>query len=213
MKVSDNMKVSVSILKEINNYKNAIKKVDNSVCDYLHLDIMDSTFTTDSSFTVEDFKDIKSLTNKKIDVHLMSTNLDKLIDDFESINPSFITIHVEVPNIIRYINKIKNKKIKVGLAINPNTDIEKLYPYLELIDLVLVMSVNPGKGGQSFMTSTICKMQELKEIQPNYNFLIEVDGGINDKTINYVRDYADIVVSGSYITDSDNYDENIYSIK
>ena len=213
MKVSDNMKVSVSILKEINNYKNAIKKVDNSVCDYLHLDIMDSTFTTDSSFTVEDFKDIKSLTDKKIDVHLMSTNLDKLIDDFESINPSFITIHVEVPNIIRYINKIKNKKIKVGLAINPDTDIEKLYPYLELIDLVLVMSVNPGKGGQSFMTSTICKMQELKEIQPNYNFLIEVDGGINDKTINYVRDYADIVVSGSYITDSDNYDENIYSIK
>lgn len=213
MKVSDNMKVSVSILKEINNYKNAIKKVDNSVCDYLHLDIMDSTFTTDSSFTVDDFKDIKSLTNKKIDVHLMSTNLDKLIDDFESINPSFITIHVEVPNIIRYINKIKNKKIKVGLAINPDTDIEKLYPYLELIDLVLVMSVNPGKGGQSFMTSTICKMQELKEIQPNYNFLIEVDGGINDKTINYVRDYADIVVSGSYITDSDNYDENIYSIK
>ncbi len=213
MKVSDNMKVSVSILKEINNYKNAIKKVDNSVCDYLHLDIMDSTFTTDSSFTVDDFKDIKSLTNKKIDVHLMSTNLDKLIDDFESINPSFITIHVEVPNIIRYINKIKNKKIKVGLAINPDTDIEKLYPYLELIDLVLVMSVNPGKGGQSFMTSTICKMQELKEIQPNYNFLIEVDGGINDKTIDYVRDYADIVVSGSYITDSDNYDENIYSIK
>lgn len=213
MKVSDNMKVSVSILKEINNYKNAIKKVDNSVCDYLHLDIMDSTFTTDSSFTVDDFKDIKSLTDKKIDVHLMSTNLDKLIDDFESINPSFITIHVEVPNIIRYINKIKNKKIKVGLAINPDTDIEKLYPYLELIDLVLVMSVNPGKGGQSFMTSTICKMQELKEIQPNYNFLIEVDGGINDKTINYVRDYADIVVSGSYITDSDNYDENIYSIK
>ena len=158
MKVSDNMKVSVSILKEINNYKQAIKKVDNSVCDFLHLDIMDNTFTIDSSFKIEDFKDIKSLTNKKIDVHLMSTNLDKLIDDFESINPTFITIHVEIPNVIKYINKIKNKGIKVGLAINPDTDIEKLYPYLELIDLVLVMSVNPGKAGQSFMTSTICKL-------------------------------------------------------
>lgn len=207
------MKVSVSILKEKDNCVDAIKKVDNSICNYLHLDIMDCTFTESSSFDIETLKNINELTNKKLDVHLMSTNLDKLIDEYSILNPEFITFHVEVKNTIKYINKIKNKGIKVGLALNPDTDIEKIYPYLELVDLILVMSVTPGKGGQEFMTSTICKMQELKEIQPNYNYLIEVDGGINDKTINYVKDYVDIVVSGSFITDSDNYDEKINCLK
>lgn len=207
------MQISVSILKEKDNYIEAIKKVDNSVCDYLHLDIMDSTFTAKSSFNIDDFKNIEELTNKKLDVHLMSTNLDKLIDEYSSINPGFITFHVEAGDTLKYINKIKDKNIKVGIAINPDTDIEKIYPYLELVDLILVMSVIPGKGGQEFMSSTICKMQELKELKPNYNYLIEVDGGINDKTISYVKDYVDIVVSGSYITDSDDYDEKIEHLK
>lgn len=207
------MEISVSILKEKDNYIEAIKKVDNSTCEFLHLDIMDSTFTENSSFNIEDFKNIEELTNKKLDIHLMSINLDKLIDEYSSINPELITFHVEVNDTLKYINKIKDKNIKVGIAINPDTDIEEIYPYLDLVDLILVMSVTPGKGGQEFMTSTICKMQELKEIQPNYNYLIQVDGGINDKTINYVKDYVDIVVSGSYITDSDNYNERIKHLK
>ena len=207
------MKVSVSILKEENNYLEAIKKVDESICDYLHLDIMDSTFTERSSFKIENFKNLKELTNKKLDVHLMSTNLDDLIDEYSNLNPEYITIHVEAKDTIKYINKIKNKGIKVGIALNPDTDIEEVYPYLELVDLILVMSVAPGKGGQEFMPSTICKMQELKEIQPNYNFLIEVDGGVNDETILYIKNYADIVVSGSFITDSENYNEKINLLK
>lgn len=207
------MKVSVSILKEKDNFLEAIKKVDESDSDYLHLDIMDSTFTEGSSFKIEEFKNIKELTNKKLDVHLMSTNLDELIDEYSNINPEYITIHVEAGDTVKYINKIKNKGIKVGISLNPDTDIEEVYPYLELVDLILVMSVVPGKGGQEFMTSTICKMQELKEIQPNYNFLIEVDGGVNDKTIEYVKNYTDIVVSGSFITDSENYNEKINLLK
>ncbi len=207
------MEVSVSILKEKDNYKDAIKKVNNSNCDYLHLDIMDGSFTETFSFKIEDFNNILSLTNKKIDVHLMSTNLDKLIDEYSSINPDFITFHIEAKNTIKYINKIKGKKIKVGLAINPDTDIKEIYPYLELIDLILVMSVKPGKGGQTFMTSTIYKIKELKELQKKYKFLIEVDGGINNNTINYVKDYVDIVVSGSFITDSTNYNNMINLLK
>lgn len=207
------MQISVSILKEKDNYIKAIKKVDNSICDFLHLDIMDSTFTAKSSFDIVDFKNIEELTNKKLDIHLMSINLDKLIDEYSSIDPEFITFHVEAGDTLKYINKIKGKNIKVGLALNPDTDIEKIYPYLDLVDLILVMSVTPGMGGQEFMTSTICKMQELKELKPNYNYLIEVDGGINDKTISYVKDYVDIVVSGSYITDSDNYDKRIEHLK
>lgn len=207
------MLVSVSILSEKNNYTVALKKVNNSNADFIHLDIMDSSFTESSSFDISDFNDLNDYCSKKIDVHLMSTNLEKLIDDYSTLNPEYISFHVEVEDTIKYINKIKNKGIKVGLVISPETDIEEIYPYLELIDLVLVMSVIPGKGGQKFMESTICKMQELKEIQPDYNFLIEVDGGINSETIKYVNNYADIVVSGSYLFSSDDLNDSINSLK
>lgn len=205
------MKVSVSILKEINNINDAINKVNNSNSDYIHLDIMDNTFTDSSSFTIDDFINVNI--NKKIDVHLMSTNLDKLIDDFSTINPEYITFHVEAGSTLEYIYKIKDKGIKVGLSINPETDIEKIYPYLQLVDLFLVMSVHPGKGGQEFITDVVSKLQELKEIKDRYNYVISVDGGINNDTVKYVKDYADIVVSGSYITSSDNYDDMIDRLK
>lgn len=205
------MKVSVSILKEKDNLNSAINKVNESSSDYIHLDIMDNTFTNSSSFTIDDFENINI--NKKIDVHLMSTNLDKLIDDFSILNPEYITFHVEAGNTLEYIYKIKDKGIKVGLAINPETDIEKIYPYLELVDLFLVMGVHPGEGGQEFINDVISKLQELQEIKDRYNYVISVDGGINNTTMQYVKDYADIVVSGSYITNSDDYDEMINALK
>lgn len=207
------MKVSVSILGEKDNYISALKKIDKTSADYIHLDIMDSSFTKFSSFDINDFKNIKDITNKKLDIHIMSTNLKERIEEYSTLNPEFITFHVEVSNTLEYIGKVKEKGIKVGLAINPDTDLEEIYPYLELVDLILVMSVTPGKGGQKFMTETICKMQELKEIKPSYDFVIEVDGGINNETIKYINNYADIVVSGSYITNFDNYEENIEKLK
>lgn len=205
------MEISVSILKEKENYEEAIKKINNTKCDYIHLDILDKTFVDEESFLYEDFENIEF--NKKLDVHLMSSDLDKQIASFSKINPTYITIHEEVKDTIKYINKIKNKGIKVGLAINPKTDIENVYPYLELVDLILIMSVEPGKSGQKFMPEIIGKLQELKEIQDRYNYVIEVDGGINNETIKYVKDYVDIVVSGSFITNSNNYEEKIKELK
>lgn len=205
------MKVSVSILKEKDNYLDAIEKLNNSKADYIHIDVLDNTFIKTSSFDIDDFKSIKF--NKKLDIHLMSSNLEKQINDFSLLNPEYISIHEEVGDTLKYLNKIKNKGIKAGIVINPETDIEKVYPYLEIVDLILVMSVNPGKGGQEFITSVIGKMQELKEIQDRYNYVIEVDGGINNDTIKYVSNYVDIAVSGSYITDSIDYDKNIENLK
>lgn len=205
------MKVSVSILKEKENYLDVIEKLNNSKADYIHIDVLDNTFIKTSSFDIDDFKNIKF--NKKLDIHLMSSNLEKQINDFSLLNPEYISIHEEVGDTLKYLNKIKNKGIKAGIVINPETDIEKVYPYLEIVDLILIMSVNPGKGGQEFMTSVIGKMQELKEIQDRYNYVIEVDGGINNDTIKYVNNYVDIAVSGSYITDSIDYDKNIENLK
>lgn len=205
------MKVSVSILKEKENYLDVMEKLNNSKADYIHIDVLDNTFIKTSSFDIDDFKNIKF--NKKLDIHLMSSNLEKQINDFSLLNPEYISIHEEVGDTLKYLNKIKNKGIKAGIVINPETDIEKVYPYLEIVDLILIMSVNPGKGGQEFMTSVIGKMQELKEIQDRYNYVIEVDGGINNDTIKYVSNYVDIAVSGSYITDSIDYDKNIENLK
>lgn len=126
------MKVSVSILKELNNYKNSIEKVNNSNADYLHLDIMDNTFTNTESFNFNDLKDIDY--EKKIDVHLMSTNLDELIDNYSLLKPEIISFHYEVGNTLKYIEKIKEKNIKVGLAINLETSINKVEGYLDKID-------------------------------------------------------------------------------
>lgn len=205
------MKVSVSILSQKEKYNEVLKKLNNTKCDFIHLDVLDNTFVDQESFSYNDFKNINF--EKKLDIHLMSNDLDNQIDNFSKLNPEYITIHEEVKETIKYINKIKNKNIKVGLALNPETDIENIYPYLELVDLILVMSVKPGKGGQKFMPEVIGKLQELKEIQDRYNYVIEVDGGINKETIKYVENYADIVVSGSFIVNSDDYEEKISELK
>lgn len=205
------MKVSVSILKELNNYKNSIEKVNNSNADYLHLDIMDNTFTNTESFNFNDLKDIDY--EKKIDVHLMSTNLDELIDNYSLLKPEIISFHYEVGNTLKYIEKIKEKNIKVGLAINPETSINKVEGYLDKIDYLLIMSVVPGKGGQAFIDSVIPKIKKAYELKEKYNYLISVDGSINENTIVKIKDYVDVVVSGSYITDSIDYNENISKLK
>lgn len=202
------MKVSVSILKEKNNYKEVIEKLNNSSADYIHLDIMDSTFTENSSFVLSQFQ---GLSSKGYDVHIMSTNLDYQIMEAIKLKPEYITFHIEATkDPMKYINLIKENNIKVGLAINPKTRIFKIRKYLNIIDLVLVMSVPPGAGGQKFIINTINKLRKIKKKQSG--FLISVDGGINDQTINYVKEYIDLVVSGSYITDSNNYDEKIQSL-
>ena len=208
------MKVSVSILKEKDNFKEAIKRINYTDADYIHIDVQDNTYTNNSSFPISDFIDINEYNNKKLDVHLMSTNLESLIEDFISINPEYITFHVEATsNVMEYINKIKSKGIKAGIAINPETDVNSIIEYLPYIDLVLVMSVTPGLGGQSFLVNTSYKMEELSNLKDRYNFIVSADGGISDITINIINKYVDMVVSGSFITDSDNYQNRINLLK
>ncbi len=203
------MKISVSILSEKDNYKDSVNKLNKTSSNYLHLDIMDGSFTEKSSFDINEAKIINDISNKKLDVHIMSKRLDTILDDYINLKPEFITIHSEVGNIEKYIYKIKENNIKVGVALNPETDISILDPYLDKIDLVLIMSVVPGLGGQTFIKEVIPKLKEIKKIRNNYNFIIEVDGGINNETINFVKGYADIIVSGSYVTNSNNYQEKI----
>ena len=207
------MKVAVSILSEKDNYKESIEKINKTDADYLHLDVMDGSFTESSSFSLNESKKIKELCNKKVDVHIMSIKLKKIVSEYININPYNITFHIENKDIEKYIDLIKEKNVKVGLAINPDTDLNTIYPYLDKIDRVLVMSVVPGKGGQKFMESVIPKLIYLKENKDKYNYEIEVDGGINSDTVNFVKDYADIVVSGSFITNSNDYQESINKLK
>lgn len=203
------MKISVSILREMNDFENSINKLNETSSNYLHLDVMDGSFTQKITFSFEQSKKIKELSQKELDVHIMSTNLDSIIDKYIELSPSFITFHIENNNISKYIDKIKQSGIKVGLAINPDTSIDKIIPYLDNIDLVLVMSVVPGESGQKFMLEVLPKLQELYELKNKYNYVIEIDGGINDETIKYVKDFVDILVVGSYITNSSNYQDKI----
>lgn len=211
------MKVSTSILSIKSNLSDNIKILDKSGTDYIHLDIMDGNFVTNETWDYSDIKDILKDISTPVDVHLMVSNLDYYIDNFSKINPNNITFHLEATdNINKYINLIREKNIKVGLAIKPNTDINLIIPYLEYLDLVLVMSVEPGAGGQKFINSSCDRIKLLKEIKElyGYNYIIEVDGGINADTVKLVADSGvDLVVSGSYITNSDNYKERIDTLK
>lgn len=211
------MKVSTSILSIKSNLSDNIKILDKSGTDYIHLDIMDGNFVTNKTWDYSDIKDILKDISTPVDVHLMVSNLDYYIDNFSKLNPNNITFHLEATdNINKYINLIKEKNIKVGLAIKPNTDINLIIPYLEYLDLVLVMSVEPGAGGQKFIGSSCDRIKLLKEIKElyGYNYIIEVDGGINADTVKLVADSGvDLVVSGSYITNSDNYKERIDTLK
>ena len=211
------MKVSTSILSIKSNLSDNIKILDKSGTDYIHLDIMDGNFVTNKTWNYSDIKDILKDISTPVDVHLMVSNLDYYIDNFSKLNPNNITFHLEATdNINKYINLIKEKNIKVGLAIKPNTDINLIIPYLEYLDLVLVMSVEPGAGGQKFICSSCDRIKLLKEIKElyGYNYIIEVDGGINADTVKLVAaSGVDLVVSGSYITNSDNYKERIDTLK
>jgi ribulose-phosphate 3-epimerase len=202
--------ISTSILGIKDNIEYNLKQIDNTTTDYIHLDIMDSIFVENKN----EF-DLNYKFNKKIDIHLMVKDVVSYINKYKKLSPEFITFHLEATdNIIEMINLIKENNIKVGISIKPNTDINKLFPYLGLIDLVLVMSVEPGRGGQKFIESSTNKINELKKIREenNYHYLIEVDGGINNETIKYVEN-ADIKVVGSYITNSDDYQKQINTLR
>ena len=205
------MKISASFLSIKENLKENVERLDKTSIDYLHLDIMDGKFVTNKTYTIAEIKYLLQNTTKPKDVHLMVNDVMKYIDDFITINQEFITFHLEaIDNQREVINYLKQYNIKVGISIKPKTNIETLLPYLPLIDLILIMSVEPGYGGQEFIMETTSKIDNLKYLrdQNNYNYIIQVDGGINNKTIKYCQN-ADIVVVGSYITSRADYQTQI----
>ena len=197
------MKVSVSILSNSIKPVDIVKKLDNTKADYIHIDIMDGKFVENKTWTVSEIKKITSCSKLPLDVHLMVENPSKYIEEFALLNTNYIAFHYEaVKDIDKMINEIKKYGLKVGIAINPETSEEVVFPYLSRIDEVLVMSVHPGKSGQLFIESTPNKIERLKEeiLRQNVKTIISVDGGINDETGNLcVQKGVDILVSASYI--------------
>lgn len=176
-----------------------INRLNNSNVDYIHFDVMDGKFVSNKNITVSELPKLIDNVKKKIDIHFMVSNPDKYIEKICYYNIEYITIHYEIKNLEDYIDKIKNYGFKVGIAIKPETDIEKIYYLLDKINLVLIMSVEPGKSGQKFINVSD-KINKLKQeiINRKLNVKISVDGGINEEVLTYVKG-ADILVSSSFI--------------
>ena len=209
------MKVSVSILSSSIKASDIVKKLDNTSCDFIHLDIMDGKFVENKTWTYSEIKKIVSDSNKKLDVHLMVEKPEKYIEDYALLNTDRITFHIEaVKDIDSMIDLISNYGLKVGIAINPDTDVEKIFPYLNRIDEVLVMGVYPGKSGQTFIEETPDRIKAIKDeiVKQNLNVEIGVDGGINyDTAILCVNSGVDILISATYL--HSNLKENITILK
>lgn len=176
-----------------------INRLNNSNVDYIHFDVMDGKFVSNKNITVSELPKLIDNVKKKIDIHFMVSNPDKYIEKICYYNIEYITIHYEIKNLEDYIDKIKNYGFKVGIAIKPETDIEEIYYLLDKINLVLIMSVEPGKSGQKFIDVSD-KINKLKQeiINRKLNVKISVDGGINEEVLTYVKE-ADILVSSSFI--------------
>ncbi len=206
------MKLSVSLLNAQNRIKTA-KVLNNTDINYFHIDVMDGKFVSQVSFPINEIKEISGISKKPLDIHLMIEEPMPIIEKLKELpNINNITIHLEINNNVNSIlSKLKEYGIKRGIAIKPNTDINFLKPYLDNIDLILIMTVEPGYGGQPFIESSIQRIKNIKKIIEGYNILLEVDGGINNKTIKKVS-LSDIAVIGSYITTSDNMEERINNL-
>lgn len=209
------MKIAPSVLTaDFTDLENELKSIETA--DYLHLDIMDGHFVPNISFGPAISKMISKKTNLPLDIHLMVTNPYQWIDVFTFKNTKYITIHVESNDVRKTMDKIKSNHIKLGLSVKPKTKVDELLPYISEVDLVLVMTVEPGFGGQSFMHDMMDKVKELVEIRKKFNlsFEIEVDGGINDQTIEIARlSGVDVCVAGSYLFTLKDRQKGILSLK
>ena len=213
---SNSIKIAPSILSaDFSKLGEEIKKLNKSSCDYIHIDVMDGHFVPNLTFGPDIIKSIKPLTSKPLDVHLMINPVKKYINDYITAGADILTIHQEIDdNVLDCLKLIKKEKVKAGLSIKPDTSYDTVKEYLDVIDLVLVMTVEPGFGGQSFIQSQVKKIRKVKELIGDRSIEIEVDGGINPETAKQVIIAgAKVLVAGSAIFKNENYEENISKLK
>ena len=208
------MKISATFLSS-SNVPLDLRKLNETDVDYIHVDIMDGKFVPNKTMPFREMRNIYKYTDKRLDVHLMVDDPKKYIPLYAELNTEYITFHVEVmEHIEECLELIKSYGIKCGLALKPSTPVKSLVPYLPLLDLVLVMSVEPGKGGQKFIPSSQEKIEEVRALLDSYHSkaVINVDGGINDETRDKCQE-CDILTSGSYIINSESFQQRIDSLR
>lgn len=210
------MEVSLSILTiDFLHVEEKLNELGNDL-NYIHMDVMDGHFVPNISFGPAVIKSIAKGRKEIIDTHLMISRPQDYIEEFVKAGSHYITFHVEAEcDVLEVINLIKSYNVKAGISIKPKTNVSDILKYLPLVDMVLVMSVEPGFGGQSFMKSSIDKVKELKELKEKYgyNYLINIDGGINNVTALEIKDYVDLAVSGSYVVNNVNPKEALKLLK
>lgn len=208
--------ISPSILSaDFSNLAYDIKRVENQV-PWLHIDVMDGHFVPNITIGVPVVKSIRKITNLFLDTHLMIENPIDYVEAFASAGSDLITFHYEATKdkTIETINKIKEKNLKAGISIKPNTPTNAIKDYINFVDLVLIMTVEPGFGGQKFIESAAQKIKEVKDLSKNPDLIIQVDGGINAQTASICKNLgANSLVAGSYIYNSSDITEAIKSLK
>ena len=202
-------KVAPSVLSaDFGNLNKEIQLINNSSAYSLHVDVMDGVFVPNISFGLPIVKTLSLISNKPLDVHLMIIDPIKFVDQFIFDNTLNITIHYESTiKVEETLNYIKSKKIKSGLAIKPNTNINEIESYIQKVDVLCLMSVNPGFSGQNFIENTYSKLKQLRKLidKKGLSTLIQIDGGVNNSNAKKLFELgADILVSGNYIFKSSN---------
>lgn len=209
------MKIAGSILDIKPKTREEILKFCDSGIDYLHLDVMDGIFVDNVSYLKDEEKELFKNIKIPLIIHLMVNDVIEYINSFKELNPDYIIFHYEATSDIqRVIDYLKEMNIKVGIAISPDTSLSLIEPYLDSIDMVLVMSVYPGLGGQAFIDNSPLKINDLLDIRlkKEYSFLISIDGGINKDTIKKI-DNVDIAVAGSFLTSTNDYCRQLRTLK